>query len=857
MIKITSVVLTTFLFAVAMSQPSNYFKWKELAELPAVSGQNKPYGVAGPFAGVHNDALIIAGGANFPEPRWETKKTWHSDIWVLDKEKDSMKWIFAGKLENSIGYGMSVSTPFGVLCMGGADQTTTYNKVFLVQWLKKEKKIRMVNFPDLPKKCAYGCPVFLDNKVFILGGTETIDLKSAMKNFWMLDLDGYNENNFNGKWIELPAWPGPSRGFNMAAAQHNGKSDCIYVIGGRTEDEKGIHFLRDICEFNYQSFIAGKKDCWIRKKDAPNCVMAGEAFAVGQNHIYFFGWGDEKYFFTADSIKEAHPGFPKYALAYHTITDTWIDAGPIPVNQVTTVAVKWGKSFIIPCGEIRPRTRSPKIWEIQPQIQKSTFSNINLVALISYFTLILAIGVFFYFRNANTNDFFRGGQRVPAWAAGISIFATMLSSLTVMAIPAKTYTTDWVFFFINLSILIVAPFIIAYILPFFRRIDATSAYEYLEKRFNLPVRLFASTSFILYQIGRMAIVMFLPSLALSALLPVSVTTCILLMGVISIIYCTLGGLEAVIWTDAVQAMVLLSGVFISIVVAFMNINGGIHGFFSVANEYHKFHMVNWDFSAGSFCTTAFWVVLIGGLSQQLIPYSSDQSIVQRYLSVSSEDKAKKAIWTNAIISFPASILFFTIGTALFVFYHQHPQKLDPNIQNDAIFALYIARELPVGIAGLMVAGIFAAAQSASSASMNSISTAFITDFVKRFDNSGSSKNYLGLARLITILAGTLGVCFALFLSSHNVVSLWDIFMEIIGLFGGVMCGLFLLGMFTKKANGTGAIIGAIAGVIIVWTIQHFTHVHFLLYSTIAIFSCFVIGYFASLLTVKRDKSDSK
>lgn len=160
----------------------------------------------------------------------------------------------------------------------------------------------------------------------------------------------------------------------------------------------------------------------------------------------------------------------------------------------------------------------------------------------------------------------------------------------------------------------------------------------------------------------------------------------------------------------------------------------------------------------------------------------------------------------------------------------------------------------MGIAGLMVAGIFAAAQSACSASMNSISTAFITDFIKRFNKSTNEKMYLALARIVTLIAGLLGMFLALYLSTHHVVSLWDIFIEILGLFGGVMCGLFMLGIFTKNANGKGALIGAFSSSLIVAFVQHYTPVSFLLYSVIGIVSCFFIGLTSSLFFKNDNKN---
>ena len=360
-----------------------------------------------------------------------------------------------------------------------------------------------------------------------------------------------------------------------------------------------------------------------------------------------------------------------------------------------------------------------------------------------------------------------------------------------------------------MTIVLLAPFIIYFILPFFRKIDATSAYEYLEKRFNLPARLFASASFILFQIGRMAIVMFLPSLALATITPLSVETCILIMGGMSILYCTLGGVEAVIWTDTIQTFVLLGGALLSFVLIIFNIDGGINGFFTTALANQKFHVINWDWSSLSITTTALWVVVLGGFGQNLVSYSSDQGVVQRYMSVQTTKKASNAIWTNAALSFFASFLFFGVGTGLYVFYKNFPHQFDPTYQTDSVFAQFIAQELPIGIAGIVVAGIFAAAQSTISTSMNSIATTITTDFVRRFKLLKTEKNYLVLARTLTFSVGTIGTIVALFLASADIKSLWDSFIKVLGLFGGSMGGLFILGIFTKKANGTGAVIGAL------------------------------------------------
>jgi Na+/proline symporter len=260
----------------------------------------------------------------------------------------------------------------------------------------------------------------------------------------------------------------------------------------------------------------------------------------------------------------------------------------------------------------------------------------------------------------------------------------------------------------------------------------------------------------------------------------------------------------------------------------------------------KFHLVNWDFSATSMATTALWVVVLGGLGQNLVPYSSDMAVVQRYMSVPSYQDARRSIWTNVVAVIPASLLFFGVGTGLFVFYKHYPGELDPTFKNDAIFPLFIARELPTGIAGLVVAGVFAAAQSTISTSMNSTATAFVTDFIRPFRLLKSERGYLRLGRMMTFLFGVLGVVLALLFASSDIKSLWDMFMKILGLLGGAMCGLFCLGIFTTRANGYGAVIGAMCGAAGLYWIQEYTNVHLLLYATVGIIFSVTSGYVASL-----------
>ncbi len=535
--------------------------WQRLPDLP------DELGVAGPFVGVHNDALIVAGGANFPLPVWETGKVWHDEIYVLRRTAAGLVWTTAGKLLRPTGYGAAVSTPNGVVCMGGNDADATFRDVFLLSWDASTRQVTRTDYPPLPQPCAYGQATLIGDVVYLAGGQSGSMLDTAMNNLWALNLSQRRKPG-EFAWKELSPLPGPVRAFNITARQHNGYDDCLYVLGGRHQEGEDIRFLADVWEYNPRT------NNWRQRTDVPRAIAAGTGIEFGQSHLLVLGGDDGSQFLQTDELQDRHPGFPRDVLAYHTITDTWSSLGTSPQNQVATIPVSWDGRTIIASGEVRPRVRSAKVWSVSPRPQLSGFHSVDYAVLVAYLLGMVAIGVWFTHRNRNTNDYFRGGQHIPWWAAGCSIFATMLSSLTFTGLPAKAFAQDWVYALGNFMIPVVA-FVAVYVaLPFYRRIDATSAYEYLERRFSRGVRWFASASFTIFHVFRMAIVMSLTGLALAVATPLTPAQSVLLMGVLSILYCTLGGIEAVIWTDTAQTVVLLGGGIIALVLLTSGTEGG-------------------------------------------------------------------------------------------------------------------------------------------------------------------------------------------------------------------------------------------------------------------------------------------
>lgn len=482
---------------------------------------------------------------------------------------------------------------------------------------------------------------------------------------------------------------------------------------------------------------------------------------------------------------------------------------------------------------------------------KEGFSWADIIVIILYFAALLCIGVFFSKRQKNANDYFKGGERIPWWAAGLSLFGTALSAITFMAIPAKAFSTDWSYMLFNVGIVLVAPVIMFIFIPFFRKLDITTAYQYLEIRFNSLIRVICSLAFIIFQVGRMGVVLFLPAIAINIVTGFNIFLCIALMGVFSILYTRMGGIEAVVWTDALQVVILLGGAIFAIFHIVAQIPGGWSETMTIAIDCSKLNLGDCSFD---FTNPTVWTVLIATCFTNLTMYGTDQSMVQRYLTTSSMKSAQKSVLTNALLTIPATIIFFFIGTVLFVFYKTYPTELSPAMENvDAVFPYYIYTKLPKGLIGLLISGIFAAAMSTLSGSMNSAATAFEVDirpklFPKSVMATGADDKRWELkrAKRTTMIIGVLSLLFAFLMATWDINSLWDEFNTILGLILGSMGGLFFLGMVTKRANAKGALIGMVVSIIVQALVARYTPVYLLLYTTVGFVTCFVVGYVASL-----------
>ncbi|MFO8013665.1 MAG: sodium:solute symporter [Phycisphaerae bacterium] len=482
------------------------------------------------------------------------------------------------------------------------------------------------------------------------------------------------------------------------------------------------------------------------------------------------------------------------------------------------------------------------------------FQHIDYVVLAGYLAVLVGIGWYFSRREKSTDDFFLGGRRIPWWAAGLSIFGTALSAITYVSIPGNAFQGNWVMVIAQISPIVLVPIVAAVYIPFYRRLNVTTPYEYLQKRFNTPVRLLASAQWVLFQFGRMSIILYIPSLALSAATGLNVYACILIMGVLSTLYTVLGGLEAVIWTDALQVVILMGGAVASLCFVAAGVEGGFAGIVAEGVAGEKFHMLNftWDVAA-----PAVWVIAIGAAVSNFAVYTTDQALVQRYMSTRTLRESKAALWTSALGSIPTGLLFFFLGTALWVFYRQHPALLPEDMAGDRVFPLFIVQQLPPGLSGLIIAGIFAAAMSSVDSGVNSISAAVTTDFVRRFRPEAGERFFLRLARVLAVVIGAIGTSIALVLATWDIQSLYGFFLMVLGLFTGGLAGLFVLGIFTRRAGAWGSLVGAAVSATVMavarWRPQ-WVPVHELLYGVLSLAICVGVGYVASLILPAAGKS---
>lgn len=871
---------------IAADQESQAFKSKmpvelRLGELPAM-----PASPVGAFIGVIEGNVVVIGGiSDYPEQDLPANENFSQNVYVL--LKDAGKWETL-PFESTIAFGSAVNHEDSVVCIGGITPDGLSDKAFRIFIDKAEDdtlSLRREDLPNLPYPLALSGAAVMKGHAYVAGGATSLQPPELSKGLLSVNLPQkvvvkkknlidhirafYDSvgNLFRTvfrkemeearkaeaakptviAWKEVDELPFENGVLRPAVGVRRDEiniDDSLYVFGGwkLAGDAEKLTVATEAARWLPETATAAG---WHEvATPADTSLNLSSTVPIGPSHLLVAGLQTDAIPTLSDILRH-QAGGAGMLLTYHTFTDTWVDLQ----KGARTLGVD-----VLPAGEefvFLSRTEDGVTVDTASfEYVGSHFSALDYIVLAAYVGGLIWIGAYFSKRERGTEDFFLGGRKIPWWAAGLSIYATGVSAISFMAIPAKTYSTNWLYLGMGIFPIFSAIIAAYFFVPILRRLTITTVMEYTELRFDRTIRTIQSFLAIIGQIGgRMSITLMLPSIALSAVTGFNLFHCIIFMGVLATIYTVLGGISAVIWTDVMQVFVLFGGAILSLVVIIMNVDGGLGGTIQVCNEFGKFRA--FDFTP-DLTIASFWVIAIWGISD--IFHKMTQEGVQRALATKDVASARRSYFTSAAVSIPGTIIFFSLGATLFAYYQGHPQELNPTLKTDGIFPLFIAQKLPAGVSGLVISGLFAASMSTLDSAMNMVSTIVTRDWFSVFNKDTSDRQQLVVARWITIVSGILATAFACFLGAQkNLGSLWDAFSIIMALIGGGFGGVGALALLTTRGHARGALIGSILNTLLLVYIKLYTDLHFFAYGTVMLVTGFIFGYVFSLILPGKKK----
>lgn len=471
------------------------------------------------------------------------------------------------------------------------------------------------------------------------------------------------------------------------------------------------------------------------------------------------------------------------------------------------------------------------------------FSSTDYAMVILYLITITALGSSFYRRKTTQKEYFLGGRTMWWLPAGISIIAADLSAISVMGTPAWAFRNNLELLWHSIGYVLVAPIVIAVFVPFYARLGLYTAYEYLERRFNLAVRLLTSALFLALRAVHTAVVIYAPALVINLVTGLPVWECVLFMGLFTTIYTTLGGIKAVIWTDVFQFCTVMLGIGLIFHTSLTQTPGGLAAAWETACETGKLKLFN--FSTDPRELTSFWAMLFGGIVLCMAPLTTDQAIIQRLFTTKSAEDCRRSIMVQAVLIMPVLLMLYLAGTALFVFYQSNPAALAGLQTDDAIVPLFAVRQLPSGVSGLIVAAIFAASMAVMSASVNSLTTATTIDFYQRlFRPNETPEHYGRVGRLGSALWGGVVTLMALFAGYLGELAL--AYTKVSSVISGPLLGIFLLAVLVRRATAWGSLLGGLTGIVVVSLVSILSDWSFFWMGPIGVVATVLPGYVYSL-----------
>ena len=471
----------------------------------------------------------------------------------------------------------------------------------------------------------------------------------------------------------------------------------------------------------------------------------------------------------------------------------------------------------------------------------SNFGVINWIVLLVYFVAMMILGTQVGKSNSNTESYFLGSRKIPWWAIGLSVMATQCSAVSFIGMPGWGYTSGLQRLTFTFQFPLVMVILMTTFVPFFYNTKVVSIYEYLEKRFGSKSRTLMALIFLLSRGLQTAVVMYGPALSLSMITGADPKIAILIMGVFAIAYTVFGGIAAVIWTDVVQMFVIWIGVILAIAIPIATAHGGIGEIMSNAASNNLLQGL--DFKLGLDNPYSFWGGLLGSGFLYLTYLGTDQSQVQRVLTAKSIRETKLSLSLAGFIVPIQTLAFLFSGICLFTTYGG---KTFDN--SDYVMLTFITKHLPVGIAGLVTAGVFAAGMSSVDSALNSLATVSINDFYKKWKPDATDDQCLKVSRIMTLFWGVFATLFALVLGGLG--SVLDLINVIGPMFYPCMLSAFTLAVFCKKGNEKGCIAAIITGLVVDLYMFLRTDIGSLWWNFFGFLIAFAVGYIVSIITNK-------
>jgi SSS family solute:Na+ symporter len=506
----------------------------------------------------------------------------------------------------------------------------------------------------------------------------------------------------------------------------------------------------------------------------------------------------------------------------------------------------------------------------QPDSQ-SALKIVDWAIIGAYFVFTIWFGSYFARRQTSSDRYFLGNRKLPGWAVGMSIFATIISSWAFLALPGKSFKDDMQYLLTIAPIPLTVVIAVLFIIPVFRQKIKLSAYEYLERRFGLIARFYGNIVFISGHFFKMGMVLFLLCLAIEGATGWGedyLTYLIIIVGIVTIFYTFFGGIEGVVWTHVIQGFLLLGGGAIGLLFLLFSSKLGATDMLATACDAGKFKLANFDFDWNRL---SIWMLLCVGFTHYLARYATDQTVVQRYLLAGSTKQASRSLWVSVFLLGVVWVIFMFIGVLLWVYYDVQPGLLPATVREkpDQVFAYFIGHQIPAGVTGLILAGVFAAAMSTLSSDLNSLASVLTDDFYNKLAKSSTDRSRLLFSRVSVIVTG-IGAIF-LAIALRRVKSMVEVFFIFSSIMGGGMIGMFFLGLLTRRCSKKGLYIGLLIGVgFIAWAtitnnsnflspstllwLPRFT-INILWLGLLGNIVVFVTGYLASLIFTPGNRAE--